>query len=34
VRQPDTVTVDPGTGRLFVTGTTDGVVQIIDTQYG
>ncbi|MFB9923892.1 YncE family protein [Amycolatopsis halotolerans] len=30
VRQPNTVAVDPGTGRVFVTGTADGVVQLID----
>jgi DNA-binding beta-propeller fold protein YncE len=30
VRQADTVAVDPTTGRLFVTGTTDGTVEIID----
>jgi DNA-binding beta-propeller fold protein YncE len=30
VRQADTVAVDPTTGRLFVTGTADGTVQIID----
>jgi DNA-binding beta-propeller fold protein YncE len=30
VRQPNTVAVDPATGRLFVTGTHDGVLQIID----
>ncbi|MEC3975149.1 YncE family protein [Amycolatopsis sp. H20-H5] len=30
VRQPNTVAVDPGTGRLFVTGTADGVLQLID----
>ena len=29
VRQPDTVAVDPGTGRLFVAGRIDGVVQTI-----
>lgn len=30
VRQPNTVAVDSGTGRLFVTGTDDGVLQIIE----
>jgi DNA-binding beta-propeller fold protein YncE len=30
VRQPNTVAVDPTTGRLFVTGTVDGTVEIID----
>ena len=30
VRQPDTVAVDSATGRLFVTGTADGVLQLID----
>ncbi|HEY6424231.1 MAG TPA: YncE family protein [Pseudonocardiaceae bacterium] len=30
VQQPNTVAVDSSTGRLFVTGTTDGVLQIID----
>jgi DNA-binding beta-propeller fold protein YncE len=30
VRQPNTVTVDPNTGRLFITGTADGTVQIVD----
>jgi len=30
VRQADTVAVDPATGRLFVTGTSDGTVEIID----
>jgi DNA-binding beta-propeller fold protein YncE len=30
VRQPNTVAVDPTTGRLFVTGTADGTVEIID----
>jgi hypothetical protein len=30
VRQPNTIAVDPGTGRLFVTGTADGVLQIVD----
>ncbi|UOX88456.1 YncE family protein [Amycolatopsis sp. FBCC-B4732] len=29
VRQPNTVAVEPGTGTLFVTGTTGGVVEII-----
>jgi DNA-binding beta-propeller fold protein YncE len=30
VRQPNTVAVDPRTGRLFVTGTADGVLELID----
>ena len=30
VRQADTVAVDPTTGRMFVTGTSDGTTQIID----
>lgn len=30
VRQPNTVAVDSVTGRLFITGTADGVLQIID----
>ncbi|MGH3773281.1 MAG: YncE family protein, partial [Pseudonocardiaceae bacterium] len=30
VRQPNTVAVDSGTGRLFVTGTAEGVLEIID----
>ncbi|MBW0106126.1 YncE family protein [Pseudonocardia sp. KRD291] len=30
VRQANTVAVDPDTGRLFVTGTNDGVVQIVE----
>lgn len=30
VRQPNTVAVDSVTGRLFVTGTVDGVLQLID----
>jgi hypothetical protein len=30
VAQANTVAVDPTTGRLFVTGTKDGIVQIID----
>jgi DNA-binding beta-propeller fold protein YncE len=30
VRQPDTVAVDPSTGRVFVTGRADGVLQAID----
>jgi DNA-binding beta-propeller fold protein YncE len=29
VRQPDTVAADPATGRLYVTGTHDGVLQIL-----
>jgi DNA-binding beta-propeller fold protein YncE len=30
VRQPNTVAVDPATGRVFVTGTHDGLLQIIE----
>ncbi|EWM10075.1 LppL protein [Kutzneria sp. 744] len=30
VRQPNTVAVDSGTGRVFVAGAADGVVEIID----
>ncbi|MCR6490561.1 YncE family protein [Amycolatopsis sp. OK19-0408] len=30
VRQPNTVGVDPATGRLLVTGTADGVLELID----
>lgn len=30
VRQPNTVAVDPVTGRVFVTGTADGTVQVIE----
>jgi DNA-binding beta-propeller fold protein YncE len=30
VRQPNTVAVDSSTGRLFITGTEDGVLQIIE----
>ncbi|MGH3694553.1 MAG: YncE family protein, partial [Pseudonocardiaceae bacterium] len=30
VRQPNTVAVDSVTGRLYITGTTDGVLQIIE----
>lgn len=30
VQQPDTVAVDPRTGRLFVTGTTPGLLQVVD----
>jgi DNA-binding beta-propeller fold protein YncE len=30
VRQPNTIAVDSGTGRLFITGTADGLLQIID----
>jgi DNA-binding beta-propeller fold protein YncE len=30
VRQPNTVAVDNSTGRIFVTGTDDGVLQLID----
>ncbi|MGH3673034.1 MAG: YncE family protein [Pseudonocardiaceae bacterium] len=29
VRQPNTVAVDPSTGRLFITGTAEGVLEII-----
>lgn len=34
VRQPDTVAVDPATGRVFVTGRVDGVLQVLDPGYG
>jgi DNA-binding beta-propeller fold protein YncE len=30
VRQPNTVAVDPGTGRVYVTSRTDGTLQLID----
>jgi hypothetical protein len=30
VRQPNTIAVDHTTGRLFVTGTDDGVLELID----
>ena len=30
VRQPNTVAMDAGTGRLFVTGTADGVLQLLE----
>ena len=30
VRQPNTVAVDPGTGRVFATSRTDGTLQLID----
>jgi hypothetical protein len=30
VRQPNTIAVDAGTGRLFVTGTADGVLEIVE----
>jgi DNA-binding beta-propeller fold protein YncE len=30
VRQPNTVAVDPVTGRLFITGTVDGTVEVVD----
>ncbi len=30
VRQPNTVAVDPATGRVFVTGKVDGVLQLLD----
>jgi DNA-binding beta-propeller fold protein YncE len=30
VRQPNTVAVDAGTGRVFVTGTADGVLQLLE----
>lgn len=33
VRQPDTVAVDPQTGRVFVTGRVDGVLQLLDPGY-
>ena len=29
VRQPDTVAVDPATGRVYVTGHADGVLQLL-----
>lgn len=32
VRQPNTVAVDPTTGRVYVTGTADGVLEIIEPQ--
>jgi DNA-binding beta-propeller fold protein YncE len=32
VRQPDTVTVDPGRHRVYVTGRADGVLQIVDAR--
>jgi DNA-binding beta-propeller fold protein YncE len=34
VRQPDTVAVDATTGRVFVTGRVDGVLQVLDPGYG
>jgi DNA-binding beta-propeller fold protein YncE len=34
VRQPDTVAVDIVTGRVFVTGRVDGVLQALDPGYG
>jgi DNA-binding beta-propeller fold protein YncE len=34
VRQPDTVAVDRSTGRVFVTGRVDGVLQVLDPGYG
>ena len=34
VRQPDTVAVDTATGRVFVTGRVDGVLQVLDPGYG
>ena len=34
VRQPDTVAVDPATGRVLVTGRVDGVIQRLDPGYG
>lgn len=30
VQQPNTLAVDPKTGRLFITGTTPGVLQVVD----
>jgi DNA-binding beta-propeller fold protein YncE len=30
VQQPNTVAVDAKTGRLFITGTTPGVVEVVD----
>ena len=30
VRQPNTVAADPATGRVFVTGKVDGVLQLLD----
>jgi hypothetical protein len=33
-RQPDTVAVDERTGRVFVTGTADGVLQVLDAPPG
>ena len=30
VRQPNTVAVDPASGRVFVTGSRDGTLQILD----
>jgi DNA-binding beta-propeller fold protein YncE len=33
VRQPDTVAVDTATGRVFVTGRADGVLQVLDPGY-
>jgi hypothetical protein len=30
VRQPNTVAVDAGTGKVFVTGTAEGVLQIFE----
>lgn len=30
VQQPNTLAVDPKTGRLFVTGTTPGLLQVVD----
>jgi DNA-binding beta-propeller fold protein YncE len=30
VRQPNTVAVDPTAGRLYVTGTAEGIVEIIE----
>jgi DNA-binding beta-propeller fold protein YncE len=32
VRQPNTVAVDPRTGRVYVTGTADGILEIIEPQ--
>jgi len=30
VRQPNTVAVDPATGRVFVASRTDGTLQLLD----
>jgi DNA-binding beta-propeller fold protein YncE len=34
VRQPDTVAVDQRSGRVFVTGRVDGVLEVLDPGYG